>query len=397
MSHTRERPAAGRLHSPGRLEAFGDGVFAIAITLLVLEIAVPAVSGGELLHALGRQWPAYLAYGMSFFSIGVLWIVHYGVTRALRGVDALFLRLNLLFLFFVAFLPYPTRLLAEFLTDKAGERVAVTVYALTLFAISLTLRLLWHYATDGRRLIADDITDEQITADNTTLTPALGFYAVAVGLGLLAPWRRSHCSRWRSSSSPPQSGPPPMGPRATPRAAELSSPSTTSPDASPTSGSSGSGRATKPVRMSPSQGRRRRPVGPDGDNPGMVAFFLPRASDDDQAERLYDALAEFAGCEPAPADRRVHAIAFTHDGAQWVAEVGEALSGVRTTQQLRRGELLERTEHLSSSSRVLAVYPGTPFVVVTDAQPITGAASEWANPFLAQPDRVTYFDAPVRS
>ncbi|MGZ4659322.1 MAG: TMEM175 family protein [Blastococcus sp.] len=202
MSHTRERPAAGRLHSPGRLEAFGDGVFAIAITLLVLEIAVPAVSGGELLHALGRQWPAYLAYGMSFFSIGVLWIVHYGVTRALRGVDALFLRLNLLFLFFVAFLPYPTRLLAEFLTDKAGERVAVTVYALTLFAISLTLRLLWHYATDGRRLIADDITDEQITADNTTLTPALGFYAVAVGLGLLAPWRRSQCSCWRSSSSP---------------------------------------------------------------------------------------------------------------------------------------------------------------------------------------------------
>ena len=126
----------------------------------------------------------------------------------------------------------------------------------------------------------------------------------------------------------------------------------------------------------------------------MAAFFLPRASDDEQAERLYDALAEFAGCEPAPAGRRVHSIAFTtQDGARWVAEVGEELSGRRTTQQLRRGELVERTEHLSSSSRVLAVYPGTPFVVVTDAQPITGAPSEWANPFLAQPDRVTYFDA----
>jgi hypothetical protein len=124
----------------------------------------------------------------------------------------------------------------------------------------------------------------------------------------------------------------------------------------------------------------------------MAAFFLPRASDDEQAERLYDALAEFAGCEPAPAGRRVHSIAFTHDGAQWIAEVGAELSGRRTTQQLRRGELIERTEHLSSSSRVLAVYPGTPFVVVTDAQPITGAPSEWANPFLAQPERVTYFD-----
>jgi hypothetical protein len=125
----------------------------------------------------------------------------------------------------------------------------------------------------------------------------------------------------------------------------------------------------------------------------MAAFFLPRAGDDDQAERLYEALAEFAGCEPAPVDRRIHSIAFDHDGAQWVAEVGEELSGRRTTRQLRRGELIERTEHLSSTSRVLAIYPGTPFVVVTDAQPITAAASEWANPLVAQPDRVTYFDA----
>jgi hypothetical protein len=92
-------------------------------------------------------------------------------------------------------------------------------------------------------------------------------------------------------------------------------------------------------------------------------------------------------------DRRIHSIAFDHDGAQWVAEVGEELRGRRTTRQLRRGELIERTEHLSSTSRVLAIYPGTPFVVVTDAQPITAAASEWANPLVAQPDRVTYFDA----
>ena len=125
----------------------------------------------------------------------------------------------------------------------------------------------------------------------------------------------------------------------------------------------------------------------------MTAFFLPRASDDEQAERLYDALAEFAGCEPAPAGRRVHSIAFAQDGARWVAEVGEELSGRRTTQQLRRGELVERTEHLSSATRVLAVYPGTPFVVVTDAQPITGAPSEWANPFTAEPDEVVRFTA----
>jgi hypothetical protein len=124
----------------------------------------------------------------------------------------------------------------------------------------------------------------------------------------------------------------------------------------------------------------------------MVAFFLPRASDEAQRERLYDAFAEFAGCEPAAPDERVHAIVFTHDGAQWTAQVGEPLSGRRSTQQLRRGELIERTEELSSPSRVLAVYPGRPFTVVTDAQPITGAPSEWANPFTAEPDQVTYFD-----
>jgi hypothetical protein len=124
----------------------------------------------------------------------------------------------------------------------------------------------------------------------------------------------------------------------------------------------------------------------------MVAFFVPRASDDEQAERLYDALAEFAGCAPAPPGERVQAIDFTHDGAQWRAEVGEELRGRRTTQQLRRGEVLERTVELTSTSRVLAVYPGSPFTVVTDAQPITGAPSEWANPFTAEPDRVTRFD-----
>jgi hypothetical protein len=126
--------------------------------------------------------------------------------------------------------------------------------------------------------------------------------------------------------------------------------------------------------------------------PGVAAFFLPRASDDEQAERLYEALAEFAACEPAPPGRRVHAISFTQDGAVWTARVGEELRGVRTTSQLRRGELIERTEELSSPTLVLAVYPGTPFTVVTDAQPITGATSEWANPFTATPDEVTLFD-----
>jgi hypothetical protein len=124
----------------------------------------------------------------------------------------------------------------------------------------------------------------------------------------------------------------------------------------------------------------------------MTAFFLPRATDDEQAERLYEALAEFAGCEAAPRGQRVRSVEFAQDGVRWTAEVGETLHGVRATQQLRRGELIERTETLASPTLVLAIYPGTPSVVVTDAQPITGAASEWANPFTVAPDRVVLFD-----
>ena len=126
----------------------------------------------------------------------------------------------------------------------------------------------------------------------------------------------------------------------------------------------------------------------------MASFFLPRSTDADQAERLYEALAEFAACEPAPAGERVQAIGFTQDGADWTAEVGEELTGRRTTSTLRRGELLEHTEELTTGTLVLAVYPGDPFVVVTDAAPITGARSEWANPFsVSNPGRVTLFTA----
>ncbi len=124
----------------------------------------------------------------------------------------------------------------------------------------------------------------------------------------------------------------------------------------------------------------------------MPAFFLPRAADDEQAERRYAARGEFAACEPAPRGGRVRSVAFTQDGVRWVAAVGEELRGERTTSTQRRGELVERTEAFADPARVLAVYPGAPYVVVTDAPPITGTASAWANPFPASPDEVVLFD-----
>ena len=180
-------PGDGSLRPLGRLEAFGDGVFAIAITLLVLEIATPELRGGSLLRGLAHEWPSFLAYGISFFTIGTVWLSHNAITRSLRGVDDAFLRLNLLLLFFVAFLPYPTKLAAEFTRESGAERVAVVFYALTFMAISVVLRVLWFYAAEDRRLIREDIDHEQITSRNLSLTPVLGFYALAVLVGLLIP------------------------------------------------------------------------------------------------------------------------------------------------------------------------------------------------------------------
>lgn len=181
------RNSARTLKPPGRAEAFSDGVFTIAITLLVLELAVPAVRNGSLLPGLAHLWPSYLAYVISFFSIGTLWISHYGITRSLRGVDEFFLRINLVLLFLIAFLPYPTKLVAEFLRESGPERAAVTLYALTFLAISVCMRLAWRYASHERRLLTDDVSSDDIATRNTTLTPVLAFYAIAVAFGILLP------------------------------------------------------------------------------------------------------------------------------------------------------------------------------------------------------------------
>ena len=106
----------------GRLEAFSDGVFAIAVTLLVLEISVPADEGDDLLEAFLDQWPSYLAYLVSFATIGETWLRHTTITDYLHGVDTVFVRLNLLLLLLVSFLPFPTGLVAEHIHEEVAER-----------------------------------------------------------------------------------------------------------------------------------------------------------------------------------------------------------------------------------------------------------------------------------
>jgi uncharacterized membrane protein len=119
-----------------RMEAFSDGLFAIAITLLVLEIAVPSGAEGDLLGAVVDQWPTYLAYLVSFSTIGAVWLAHTVITEYLDHATSVLIRLNLLLLMVVSFLPFPTRLLGEYIGEDEPERVAVTIYGINLFLAS---------------------------------------------------------------------------------------------------------------------------------------------------------------------------------------------------------------------------------------------------------------------
>src|SRR5579862_233807 len=120
----------------GRLEAFSDGVFAIAITLLVLDIAVPASAEAHLLRSVADLWPSYLGYVVSVSTIGAMWLGHVAITEYLERTDVGFVRLNLLLLLVIAFLPFPTRLFADYIGKDSPERVAATVYGLSLLLAS---------------------------------------------------------------------------------------------------------------------------------------------------------------------------------------------------------------------------------------------------------------------
>lgn len=173
--------------STGRLEAFSDGVFAIAITLLVLDIGIQRSEFDDLWHAIGAQWPSYLGYATSFLTIGGLWLAHHSILRRLDQADANVMRINLLLLMFVAFLPFPTKLVAEAIDNSSAESAAVIFYGLTLLAISVASSGLWRYITAHRDLLADDVSDEEVRAIASRTEPSVGFYVVVVALALLAP------------------------------------------------------------------------------------------------------------------------------------------------------------------------------------------------------------------
>jgi len=162
---TRKVPATFERNETVRVEAFSDGVFAIAITLLVLGINVPKVrelgAGGSLGATLIKQWPHYLAFVTSFITIFAKWVNHHRIFSFIQRTDHPFLYWNGVLLLLITFMPFPTALLAEYLLHpEAG--VAGAVFAGTYAAIAFAFKGLWHHASKNGRLLAENVDDREI-------------------------------------------------------------------------------------------------------------------------------------------------------------------------------------------------------------------------------------------
>lgn len=173
--------------SSGRLETFADGVFAIAATLLILNVDTQ-VEGGEsgLANQLLHIWPSYIGYVVSFLTIGIIWVNHHTVMSQIGRVDRTFLFLNVVFLMCVAFIPFPTRLVAEHVrTDGAGA--AALVYGINLTLTAVMFSAIWFYAALGRRLLREDADNRTVTGISRSYLPGPWIYLTATLIALASP------------------------------------------------------------------------------------------------------------------------------------------------------------------------------------------------------------------
>jgi uncharacterized membrane protein len=167
-----------------RVEAFSDGVFAFAITLLVVTIAQPE-DYRHLAHDLARRWPSLAAYVVSFAVIGIMWLNHHSVFGHFNRVDRGLVYLNLFLLMTVAFLPFPTGVLGQALARGQGERTAAVVYAVTMTVNGCAWATLWLYASHKRRLLRADFPEQQRRVSTLLFTMGAVVYAVSVGVAFL--------------------------------------------------------------------------------------------------------------------------------------------------------------------------------------------------------------------
>jgi TMEM175 potassium channel family protein len=172
--------------SKGRLEAFSDGIFAIAITLLVLTIAQPN-DFHRLGHELSDRIPSFGAYVVSFIVIGIMWFNHHSVFTHFAKVDRGLVFCNLLLLMTIAFLPYPTQVFGAAIRDGAGERAAAVFYSATMAVNAVAWAILWLYASTGRRLLAESFPEHSRRSATIAFTAGTFAYLAAVAVAFVSP------------------------------------------------------------------------------------------------------------------------------------------------------------------------------------------------------------------
>jgi uncharacterized membrane protein len=168
-----------------RLMAFSDGVFAITITLLVLEIRPPS-DDKNLLDGLLALWPSYLAYAVTFLFIGQVWANHHVMFDHIRAADRTILLLNTLLLMVVAFLPFATSVLADALRSGNDQRTAVVFYGIAFDVTALTFNAVWQYAC-RHRLLSEELDSAGATAISRRFQLALAWLAAGALLGAVLP------------------------------------------------------------------------------------------------------------------------------------------------------------------------------------------------------------------
>jgi uncharacterized membrane protein len=188
---TAETPAGAAESTTTRLEAFSDGVFAIAITLLVLEIRLPPQAdiehAGGLARTLLGLWPSYAGYAVSFVTVGIMWANHHEVIRLMSGVDHGLIVWNLLLLMAISFTPFPTAVMAEHLPHPGWDRnVAVAFYCGSFTLTAIFYNLLWRNASRRRRLIRPHVSDERVRAITRAYAPGTFIYGAATALAFVS-------------------------------------------------------------------------------------------------------------------------------------------------------------------------------------------------------------------
>ena len=173
-----------------RLEAFSDGVFAIAITLLILEVKIPHTDGvtpGGLTQALLHLWPSYGAYVLSFVMIGIYWANHHSICRYFVKTDHPFNLLHVLFLMCIAFVPFPTAILGQYVMHPETNRAAVTFYVLGMLLPAAAWLLIWLYASQRHRLLEPSLDPRFVRRLTRQFIISNLLYAGALALALWMP------------------------------------------------------------------------------------------------------------------------------------------------------------------------------------------------------------------